>query len=58
MENRICYSLPRSPRWLSRIMALNYTLRWLCDMVPVLSDHKSDRYCAWELNDLFRRTEI
>ena len=44
MESCISYSLPRSPRWLSRIMALNYTLRWLCDVVPVLSDHESDRY--------------
>ena len=34
-------------------MALNYTLRWLCDVVPVLSDHESDRYSAWEVNDLF-----
>jgi hypothetical protein len=49
----VSYSLPRSPRWSSRIMALNYTLRWLCDVVPVLSDHESDRYSAWELNDFF-----
>ena len=51
--NAISYSLPRSPRWLSRIMAQNDSLRWLCDVVPVLSDHESDRYSAWELNDLF-----